>query len=78
MTFTLPEEVAAQLLHHVPARDRSRYVTQAIAARLREREERLIQACEAANGDREVQAIEGEWEALRDDVVEPWSDAPAR
>jgi hypothetical protein len=78
MTFTLPEEVVAQLIRRIPARDRSRYVTQAIAARLREREERLIQACETANADREVQAIESEWEALRDEIAEPWSNAPAR
>jgi hypothetical protein len=78
MTFTLPEDVASQLLRRVPARDRSRYVTQAIVARLLEREQRLIQACETANNDREVQSIEGEWEALRDEIAEPWSDAPAR
>lgn len=49
MTFTLPEAVAAELLHRVASRDRSRYVTPALTAKLREREERLIQACQAAN-----------------------------
>jgi len=78
MTFTFPEEVAAQLLRRVPARDRSHYVAQAIAAKLQEREKRLIQACEAANASQDVQAIENEWESLRDEIAEPWSDAPAR
>lgn len=78
MTFTLPEEVAAQLLRSVPARDRSRYVTQAIAGKLEEREQRLIRACEAANADPEVQQIEAGWEACRDGIAEPWSDAPPR
>ncbi len=78
MTFTLPEDIAAQLLRRVPPRDRSQYVTQAITAKLREREERLIRSCEVANADQEVRAIEEEWEALRDDIAETWSDAPAR
>lgn len=78
MTFTLPEDLARQFVRRVPARDRSRYVTEAIAARLRERDERLIRACEAANRDPDVLAIEQEWDALPDDVAEPWSDAPAR
>lgn len=78
MTFTLPEDVAGLLLRRVPARDRSRYVAEALAAKLREREERLIHACEIANRDPEVLAIEQAWEALPDNIAEPWSDAPAR
>ena len=78
MTFTLPEAVAAELLHRVASRDRSRYVTQAITARLREREERLIQACQAANINPDVEAIEAEWETLSDAIAEPWSDASTR
>jgi hypothetical protein len=78
MTFTLPDDLASKFLRTVPSRDRSRYVTEAIAARLREREERLIRACETANLDAEVRAIEGQWDALQDEVIEPWTDAPAR
>jgi hypothetical protein len=48
-------------------------------AALREREERLIRACEVANGDADVLAIEQEWDALRDNQVEePWDSAPTR
>ena len=81
MTFTLPEDLARQLLKRVPARDRSRYVAQAIAAQLHQREEQLIRACEIANGEAEVRSIERDWDALADDVdriAEPWNDAPSR
>lgn len=81
MTFTLPEELAGQLLRRVPARERSRYVAEAIHSKLREREKRLIRACEIANSDPDVLAIEREWGALSDEidrVAEPWKDAPAR
>jgi hypothetical protein len=78
MTFTLPEDLAAQLLNQVPARDRSRYVTGAIAAKLRQREQRLIHACDVANADADVLVIERDWEALPDEITEPWTDAPAR
>lgn len=78
MTFTLPEEVATEFLHRVASRDRSRYVTQAITAKMREREERLIQACQMANNNPDVEAIEAEWENLSEEVPEPWLDASTR
>lgn len=81
MTFTIPEDLAAQFLHIVPSRDRSRYVTEAIAAKLREREERMIRACEAANGSADVLSIEQDWDAMvdkSDRIGEPWNIAPAR
>lgn len=80
VTFTIPEEIAAQLFRRVPARNRSRYVTEAIAAKLGEREERMIQACEAANRAPDVLAIEQEWEELdkADRIEEPWNIAPSR
>ncbi|MGA2116256.1 MAG: hypothetical protein ABSH56_16065 [Bryobacteraceae bacterium] len=81
LTFTISGDVVAQFLRQVPARDRSRYVTEAIAARLREREERLIRACEVANESADVLAIEKEWDAMvdkTDAVEEPWTVAPAR
>ena len=73
MTFTLPEDLAGQLLKRVPARDRSHYVSEAIAARLRERDEQLIRACEIANSQPDVLAIEREWEVLdqADPIEEP-------
>ena len=81
MTFTIPDDLAGQLLKRVPAQDRSRYVAEAIASKLGERDRRLIHACRIANADPDIAAIEQEWEALRDkadSIAEPWDDAPAR
>lgn len=81
MTFTIPEDLASQFLRRVPARNRSRYVTEAIAARLQEREERMIRSCEAANHNADVLAIEQDWDAAADQadrIEEPWNIAPAR
>jgi hypothetical protein len=77
MTFTIPQELATQFLRRVPARDRSRYVTEAISARLRQREEQMIRSCQAANDNADVLEIEKEWDALKDQadrVEEPWHD----
>ncbi len=75
MTFTIPEDIAGRLLRSVAARDRSRYVSQAIADRLRQREESLIRACDSANAEADVLAIEKEWDAFSEPVNEPWNDA---
>jgi hypothetical protein len=78
MTFTLPSDLASTFTKRVPARERSRYVADAIAERLAEREKRLIRACEIANQDPELREIEKEFDALTDELSEPWEDAPAR
>jgi ubiquinone biosynthesis protein UbiJ len=78
MTITLPEDLAVRFLKRVPARDRSKYLAQALADKLVERERELIQACDVANRSQEVQAIEQEFDSLPDDVTEPWSNAPSR
>jgi hypothetical protein len=78
MTFTIPEELAGLLLRRVPARDRSRYVAGAIAEKLRERDRQLARACDIANRDPEILAIERDLDALPDEIDEGWTDAPAR
>ena len=78
MTFTLPDHLAAQFVKKVAARNRSRYLAQALAQKLHERDRRLIRACEVANRDPEVQAIEKEFDAISEEFREPWSDAKAR
>lgn len=72
MTFTLPEELATKFVGQVEARDRSRYIAQALRAKLAERERRLAQACEIANRDVEVEAIEKEFDAIGGEIPEPW------
>ena len=78
MTFTLPEELAVRFVRKVPARQRSRYLAEALAQRLAERDRQLIRACEIANRDPEVRAIENEFESLPGDIAEPWAGSPAR
>jgi ubiquinone biosynthesis protein UbiJ len=78
MTFTLPDDLAISFTRRVPARDRSRYVADAIADKLAERERRLIQACEIANQDTDVREIERDFDRLSDAMPEPWEDAQAR
>ena len=66
LTFTLPQELAAEFLRRVPASSRSQYVATAIADKLREREAQLVHACEAANSSADVRDIESSFEALAD------------
>jgi stage V sporulation protein SpoVS len=75
LTFTLPQDLAVEFLRRVPASLRSQYVAAAIAGKLREREEQLVRACEAANNSADVREIENSFDALADKsdaVQEPW------
>jgi len=79
MTFTLPEELAVRFARKVPARQRSRYLAEALVQKLAERERQLMRACEIANHDPEVRAIENEFDSLPGEIAEPWSGtAPQR
>ncbi|MGH9431468.1 MAG: hypothetical protein ACRD3T_07980 [Terriglobia bacterium] len=73
MTFTLPEDLAGRFVRRVPARERSRYLADALAQKLSERERQLIISCEVANRDPEVRAIEKEFDRITSDISEPWS-----
>lgn len=68
----MPEPLAAQFLSRVPSRDRSRFISEALAARLRERDLELVRACETANQDLEVAEIEKDFDGIRDEMAEPW------
>jgi hypothetical protein len=72
MTFSVPEQLAAQLLRRVPSRDRSRFVSEAVAARLEERDVALVRACEIANHYLDVAEIEKDLDGIRDEMPEPW------
>ena len=78
VTFTLPEELAVQFARRVPARQRSRYLAEALAQKLAERDRQLVRACEIANHDPEVRAIETEFDSLPGEIAEPWTGATAR
>ncbi len=75
LTFTLPQELVAEFLRRVPATLRSQYVAAAIADKLREREQQLVRACEAANQSADIRDIESAFDALADGsdaVQESW------
>jgi hypothetical protein len=72
MTFSLPEPLAVQLLRRVPSRERSRFVSEALAARPEDREVALIRVCEIANQDLDVTEIEKEFDGIGDAMAEPW------
>ena len=78
MTFTLADVLADRFVKKVAARKRSRYLAQALAQKLQERDRQLIRACGVANRDPEVRAIEREFDAISEKIREPWSDAQAR
>ena len=72
MTFSVPEPLAARFLRRVASRDRSRFVSEALAARLEACDVELIRACEIANQDLDVAEIEKELDGIRDEIAEPW------
>src|SRR6266849_10893317 len=77
MTFTLPEEVAQQFVRRVPARERSRYLAEALREKLSARDRLLVHACRIANNDPEVRAIEKEFDAITNEA-EPWANSAPR
>ena len=78
MTFTLPDQLADQFVKRVPARERSRYVAKALSEMLTKRDRRLIRACEIANNNPDIASLEQDLDMLQDEILEPWTDAPAR
>ena len=72
MTFSIPGPLAAQFLRSVASRDRSRFVSEALSARLQERDLELFRACEIANEDLDAVEIEKELYGIRDEMAEPW------
>jgi hypothetical protein len=78
MTFIFPEDLATNFVRRVPARKRSAYIAEALSEKLAERDRQLISACETANQDPDLVAIEKEMDALQDEITEPWDNYPAR
>ena len=78
MTFTLPDQLVDEFVRRVPAPDRSRYVAEALAEKLTKRERRVIRACKIANNNPDIASIEQGLDMLQDEILEPWTDAPAR
>jgi hypothetical protein len=77
MTFALPAQLADQFVKRVPARERSRYVAEALSEKLTKRERRVIRACKIANNNPDIASIEQDLDILQDEILEPWTGAPA-
>jgi hypothetical protein len=56
----------------VPSRERSRLVSEALAAGPEASDLQLIRSCEAANLDLDVTEIEKEFDGIRNEMAEPW------
>lgn len=66
MTFSFPGKLAAQLVQRIPTRQRSRYVADAVAARLAEQDRELRAAAAIANACPDIRLLEQELDALPD------------
>ena len=71
-TFTLPVEVFKRFAALVPEGTRSSVVSTLLDAEAARREKALAGACDVANADAELLAIEKDFQALEDTVSEPW------
>jgi len=78
VTFSLPQALVTQFARQVPPRQRSRYVAEALAWKLKERDRVLARACEIANRSRQAKTLEQELDALADPITEPWDDSTTR
>jgi hypothetical protein len=78
MTFSIPDSLAREILRSVPPRQRSSFVAEAVAARLRNQDDALVRACAIANGDEDLLALEREFDNMGSDIAEPWTNAPQR
>jgi hypothetical protein len=47
-----------------------------MAARPRMQDAALIRACEIANSDEDLRAIEREFDLISGDIAEPWTNGP--
>jgi len=71
-TFTLPVEVFKRFAALVPEGKRSAVIATLIESEIFQREQALARACDAANADAELAAIETDFQRLEDTVAEPW------
>ncbi len=78
MTFSLPASLVQRFVRRVPAQERSRFVAAALEETLKKQQAELIRACQLANEDPEVAAIEREMDSLQDHIEEPWEEPSPR
>jgi hypothetical protein len=52
-------------------------IPRSVDAKLRKQDDVLLRACEIANSDEDLLAIEREFDVIAGDIAEPWINAPA-
>lgn len=80
LTITVPEALAVRFLQVVPSHFRSEWVSEAMAEKLRKRDEQLIAACEALNADPRILDLERDMDSLSGDGshAHPWNQPASR
>lgn len=80
LTITVPEPLAVRFLQVVPSQLRSEWISEAIAQKLRQRDEQLIAACDALNADPGILELERDMDSLSGDGLSehPWNQPAAR
>ena len=76
--FSIPEDIARKFVGRVPARKRSKYLTEALAHKPSRQDEDLVRACKRANADANSAALEKEMEGIADGIDEPWEASSSR
>ena len=74
-TFTLPEKTFQRFASIVPEGKRSALIAQLLEDETLRREKLLIEACQAANRDSALEAIEVDFQALNDPISEPFNES---
>lgn len=70
ITLSIPDAVARRFQAAVPARHRSRLVTQLIERELAQRADALAAACVAANSDLVLETEINEWQSFDEETEE--------
>jgi len=70
ITLSIPDEVAHRFQAAVPVRKRSRLVTRLLEKELKERDNSLAIACQAANRDKALEQEIDEWQEFEDEIEE--------
>ncbi len=70
MTFTFPEEMAASFTRRVGPSRRSKFVVEAVTAKMLEREAAFEAACDALEGNAALASLALDMDGLNDDPIE--------
>ena len=70
LTLSIPDDIAERFQAIVPARNRSSLVTKLLIRELEQYEDKLIQACHAANNNKDLNSFIDEWQSFDDDSIE--------